>query len=210
MTTILLADDHVMVRHGLRLFLEQSGFSVVAECGDGLAAVDLVTTLRPDVAILDFGMPLLNGVGAATAILKTPGLDTKIVLLTMHSGGAYVMSSLAAGVHGYVLKSRAPSDLMDAIREVTAGHSFLSPEVSRAVLDTSVTDAPPDAEALSDRELQVLQLVAEGMRTKVIGDVLSISAKTVESHRTRIMQKLNIHETAGLVLYAIRKGVIQP
>jgi two-component system, NarL family, response regulator NreC len=209
MITILLADDHILVRQGLRLLLEQAGFQVIGEACDGLEAVQLVRQLQPQIAILDLSMPVLNGVSAATEIIKSTGGSTKVILLTMHSEQPYVMSAFAAGVHGYVLKKRAATNLIEAIHEVQRGHTFLSPEISRSVIDTSVTDLVPEEGALSDRELHVLQLVAEGMRTKAIADLLSISGKTVESHRTRIMQKLGIHDTAGLVLYAIRKGIIQ-
>ena len=214
MPTIMLADDHTLVRNGLRLLLEQAGFPVVGEVGDGLAAVELAQRLRPDLAIMDLSMPLMNGVGASNMITKDPGAATKVILLTMHSEQSYVMAALAAGVRGYVLKKRAASDLLEAIGEVQKGNIFLSPEISRSVLDAMeasrvAPDPKAESEALSDREMQVLQLVVEGMRTKAIADLLSISGKTVESHRTRIMQKLNIHDTAGLVLYAIRKGIIE-
>jgi len=210
MVTTLLADDHVLVRQGLRSLLEKAGFQVVGEASDGREAVALVRELRPQVAIIDLGMPVLNGVDATHEILKIAGGTTKVILLTMYSEQSYVMAALAAGVHGYVLKNRAATSLIEAIHEVLNGNTYLSPDVSRSVIETLATDPNPPSEPLSVRERQVLQLVAEGMSTKGIADLLSISVKTAESHRTRIMQKLEIHDTAGLVLYAIRKGIIQP
>lgn len=210
MVTTLLADDHVLVRQGLRSLLERSGLQVLAEASDGREAIALVRQFSPQVAIIDLGMPLLNGIDAAQEIATIPGGKTKVILLTMHSEQSYVMAALAAGVHGYVLKSRAAATLIEAIHEVVAGNTYLSPEVSRSVLETLQTSPAPPSQPLSVRERQVLQLVSEGMSTKAIADLLSISVKTAESHRTRIMQKLEIHDTAGLVLYAIRKGIIQP
>jgi DNA-binding NarL/FixJ family response regulator len=210
MVTTLLADDHVLVRQGLRSLLEKAGFQVVGEASDGREAVALVRELRPQVAILDLGMPVLNGVDATHEIIKLAGESTKVILLTMYSEQSYVMAALAAGVHGYVLKNRAATSLIEAINEVQKGNTYLSPDVSRSVIETLAADPAPASEPLSVRERQVLQLVAEGMSTKGIADLLSISVKTAESHRTRIMQKLEIHDTAGLVLYAIRKGIIQP
>jgi two-component system response regulator NreC len=210
MVTTLLADDHVLVRQGLKSLLEHAGFQVIGEASDGHEAVKLAQQLHPDVAILDLGMPVLNGVDAAREIIKTFGNEIKVILLTMYAEQSYVIAALAAGVHGYVLKSRAAANLIEAINEVQRGNTYLSPDISRSVIATLGTDdATPEAEPLSVRERQVLQLVAEGMSTKAIADLLSISVKTAESHRSRIMQKLGIHETAGLVLYAIRRGIIQ-
>jgi two-component system response regulator NreC len=210
MITTLLADDHILVRQGLRSLLEHAGFQVVGEASDGREAVALTQQLLPDIAILDLGMPVLNGVDAAREIIKTVGVGTKVIILTMYTEAHYVIAALSAGIHGYVLKSRAAANLIEAIHEVQQGNTYLSPDISRSVIDTIRTDDRPESEPLSGRERQVLQLVAEGMSTKAIADVLSISVKTAESHRTRIMQKLDIHDTASLVLYAIRKGIIQP
>ena len=210
MVTTLLADDHVLVRQGLRSLLETAGFQVLGEASDGREAVDLIQKLKPQVAIIDLGMPVLNGIDATSEIIRSTGGATKVILLTMFSEQSYVMAALAAGVNGYVLKNRAATCLIDAINQVREGNTYLSPDVSRSVIDTLTTSPGPQAEPLSVRERQVLQLVAEGMSTKGIADLLSISVKTAESHRTRIMQKLEIHDTAGLVLYAIRKGIIQP
>jgi two-component system response regulator NreC len=210
MVTTLLADDHVLVRQGLKSLLEHAGFQVIGEASDGHEAVKLAQQLHPDVAILDLGMPVLNGVDAAREIIKTFGNEIKVILLTMYAEQSYVIAALSAGVHGYVLKSRAAANLIEAIHEVQRGNTYLSPDISRSVIATLGTEEAPGAEPLSVRERQVLQLVAEGMSTKAIADLLSISVKTAESHRSRIMQKLGIHETAGLVLYAIRRGIIQP
>lgn len=206
---VLLADDHQIVRQGLKGLLEREGFKVVGEAIDGREAVRLAGKNHPDVAVLDLVMPALNGVDAAREMLRSaPRL--KAILLTMHTEDPYVLEALRAGVSGYVLKTQAADDLVQAIREVTRGSIYLSPGISRTVVDAyrSKTDLPPDP--LSPREREVLQLVAEGKTTKEVAAILGISVKTAESHRTRIMSKLNIHETAGLVRYAIRRGLIEP
>jgi len=205
---VLLADDHQIMRQGLKSLLEREGFRVVAEAADGRDALRLAETSHPDVVILDLAMPGLNGVDAAREIARSSP-KTKAILLTMHKEDAYVLQALSAGVSGYVLKTQASADLVQAIREVTRGSIYLSPGVSRAVVDAyrAKTDLPPDP--LSPREREVLQLVAEGKTTKEVAAILGVSVKTAESHRTRIMEKLDIHETAGLVRYAIRRGVIQ-
>ncbi len=206
---VLLADDHQIMRQGLKSLLEREGFRVVAEAADGREALRLAETSHPDVVILDLAMPGLNGVDAAREIARSSP-KTKAILLTMHKEDAYVLQALSAGVSGYVLKTQASADLVQAIREVTRGSIYLSPGVSRAVVDAyrAKTELPPDP--LSPREREVLQLVAEGKTTKEVAAILGVSVKTAESHRTRIMEKLDIHETAGLVRYAIRRGVIQP
>lgn len=206
---ILLADDHLIVRQGLKALLEREGLDVVGEAADGLEAARLARELQPDVAVLDIGMPLMNGLDAAREILRASP-RTKAILLTMHAEDHYVLEALRAGVTGYVLKTKAAGDLVQAIREVTGGAIYLSPGVSRAVVQAyrAKTDLPPDP--LTPRERQVLQLIAEGKRTKEIASLLGVSVKTAESHRTRLMEKLNIHETAGLVRYALQRGLIQP
>lgn len=206
---VLLADDHPIVREGFKSLLEREGLQVVGEASDGHEAVRLAQTLHPDVAVLDLSMPLLNGLQAAREILHaSPG--TRTILLTMYTEDQYVLEAMRAGIRGYVVKRQAAGDLVQAIREVANGAIYLSPSVSQAVVHAYLgkTDLPPDP--LSSRELQVLQLVAEGKTTKEIAQLLGISIKTAESHRTHIMEKLDIHETAGLVRYAIRRGVIQP
>jgi len=205
---ILLADDHVIVRQGLRALLDRERLEVVGEASDGREAVRLAMTLRPEVAVLDLAMPLLNGMDAAREILKTDP-RTKVILLTMHTEDRYVLEALRAGVSGYVVKTRAAGDLLQAIREVQRGHFYLSPGISRVVIEAFLAKGDPPSDPLTSRERQVLQLIAEGKTTKQAAALLDISVKTAETHRTRIMQKLDIHETAGLVRYAIRLGLTQ-
>jgi DNA-binding NarL/FixJ family response regulator len=205
---ILLADDHQLVRDGTRALLEREGFEVVASAPDGREAIRLARKLSPDIAILDVGMPGLNGVDAAREVAReAPGIRT--ILLTMHTEDAYVLEALRAGVRGYVLKSQAATELVHAIHEVSQGQTYLSPRISRTVVDAFLagTSAPPDP--LTAREREVLQLVAEGKTTKEIAYVLGISMKTAESHRGAIMRKLDLHDTASLVRYALRRGLIQ-
>ena len=208
-TRILLADDHQIVRQGLKALLEREGFAVVAEVADGQEAIRAARERCPDVAVLDFGMPLLNGLGAAQQILHACP-RAKAILLTMHTEDHYVLEALQAGVKGYVVKTQASADLIRAIHEVLRGMMYLSPGVSQAVVAAYLakSELPPDP--LTAREREVLQLVAEGKSTKEIARLLGISFKTAESHRTRIMKKTSIHETAGLVRYAVRRGLIQP
>jgi DNA-binding NarL/FixJ family response regulator len=206
---VLIADDHPLLRQGLRTLLEREGFEVVGVAVDGHEAVALATQLVPDVAVLDIGMPGLNGLDAAREIQRQ-GLARAIVLLTMHAEDHYVLEALRAGVKGYVLKSQAPQSVADAIRQAFRGDVYLSPGVSRILVDAYVSKREPAEEPLSPRERQVLQLVAEGKTTKEIAQVLDISVKTADSHRGRLMKKLDIHQTAGLVRYAIRRGLILP
>ena len=205
---VILADDHPMFRQGLKALLEREGFQTQGEASNGHEAVRLARQVDPDIAILDFGMPLLNGIDAAREIQKR-ATRTQVILLTMFEEDAYVLEALRAGIRGYVLKAQAAADLVGAIRAVLRGSVYLSPGISEAVVKAymSKIDMPPDP--LSSRERQVLQLVAEGKTTKEVAAVLGLSVKTAESHRTRIMQKLDIHETAGLVRYAIRRGLIK-
>ncbi|PYO02126.1 MAG: DNA-binding response regulator [Candidatus Rokuibacteriota bacterium] len=206
---ILLADDHLIFRQSLKGLLEREGFQIIGEAADGQEAVRRVRDLSPDVAVLDLAMPLLNGLDAAREIVRASP-RTRPILLTMHTEDPYVMEALRAGIKGYVLKTQPSTDLVQAIQEVSRGRIYLSPGISRTVVEAYLakTELPPDP--LSPREREVLQLVAEGKTTKEIARLLSVSVKTAENHRTRIMAKLDIHETAGLVRYAIRRGVIQP
>jgi two-component system response regulator NreC len=204
---ILLADDHVIVRQGFRALLEREGLEVVAEAANGHEAVRLAGELLPDVAVLDFAMPLLNGLDAAKEIRRRSP-RTRTILLTVHSEDHYVLEALQAGVHGYVVKTQAAADLVQAIREIRGNAIYLSPTISRAVVEAYFDKATPPGDVLSSRERQVLQLVAEGNTTKEIAGILGVSIKTADSHRARIMRKLDIHDTAGLVRFAIRRGLI--
>lgn len=206
---LVLADDHLLVRQSLRSFLEREGIQVVGEASDGRELIGIVDRLCPEVAVLDIGMPLMNGLEAAGEIRRASP-QTKIILLTRHDEDQYVTEALRMGVKGYVLKNQAATDLVQAIYQVCRGGFYLSPGVSRAVVEAflSKTARPPDP--LTSRERQVLQLISEGKSTKDVACLLGISAKTAESHRARLMHKLDIHETASLVRYAIRRGLIQP
>ena len=206
-TRVFLADDHVVLLQGLRAILEKEGIEVVGEAADGQAAVRMCARLQPDVVVLDIGMPSLNGIDAAREILQSRQA-AKVVLLTMHSDESYVLASLRAGITGYVLKSNAAWSLLEAIRTVTKGEIYLSPGVSRTLAKGYLSHTAVPADPLSGREREVLRLIAEGKNTKEIGGVLCISAKTAETHRRRIMQKLNISSVAGLVRYALRRGLI--
>jgi DNA-binding NarL/FixJ family response regulator len=196
-----------MFRQSLKGVLEREGFDVVGEAADGHKAVHLARHLHPEVAVLDLRMPLLNGIDAARDIHKHSA-DTRVILLTMYEDEAYVLEALQAGIRGYVLKAQAALDLLTAIREVLRGAVYLSPGISKTVVNAYMNKSSLPIEPLTDRERQVLQLVAEGNTTKVIAGILGLSVKTADSHRTHIMQKLEIHQTAGLVRYAIRRGII--
>ena len=204
---IVLADDHILVRQSLKSLLEREGHQVVGEACDGQEALQFVNSLQPDVAILDISMPVLNGLSAVREISKS-AQKTKSILLTQHDEDQYVSEALEAGVKGYVLKSQAANDLLEAIRRVSRGQVYLSPGVSGAVMEAYRTKSS-SKDPLTLREKQVLQLIAEGKSTKIIATLLGISVKTAESHRTRLMQKLDIHETASLVRYAVRRGIVQ-
>jgi len=208
-TRVLLADDHALIRQGLKTLLETRGFQVVGEASDGQETLRAIEKTRPDVAIVDISMPVLNGIDAARE-LKKSSPRTKIIVLTQHDEDQYVTEALRAGVKGYVLKSQAAQDLVHAIEEVCRGSVYLSPNISRVVVDAYLSRTYVSTDPLSGRERQVLQLVGEGKSTKDISLHLGISVKTAESHRARLMKKLDIHETASLVRYAIRRGLIQP
>jgi two-component system, NarL family, response regulator NreC len=206
---VLLADDHVLVRQGLKSLLEREGLQVVAEASDGQDAVSHARSLQPDIAVLDISMPICNGLEAAREI-RVSSPKTKTILLTQHDEEQYVSDALDAGVKGYVMKSQASTDLLHAIRQVSRGEVYLSPGISSAVMEAFRTKSQKPKDPLSARERQVLQLIAEGKSTKDVATLLGISVKTAESHRTRLMKKLDIHETASLVLYAVRRGLVQP
>jgi two-component system response regulator NreC len=204
---ILLADDHQIVRQGVRVLLEREGFEIVAEATDGREAVQLAQETKPDVAVLDLTMPQLNGLDAGREILRH-GHSPNCILLTMHTEAHQVASALRCGVRGYVLKTQATDDLVRAIHDVVRGKIFLSPSVSNVVVDGYLSGEKAPDDPLAPRERQVLQLVAEGRTSKEIAVVLGVSVKTAESYRAHVMDKLDIHDTAGLVRYAIRRGLI--
>ena len=207
--SVLLADDHQIVRQGIKVLLEREGFDVVGEASDGREAVQMAAKLRPDVAVVDFVMPLLNGLDAGVQIQRDSP-RTKAILLTMATEAQYVLEAFRGGLRGYVIKTQAAADLVQAIREILRNALYVSPGISRTLVEAylSKTALPPDP--LTVREREVLQLVAEGRTTKEVATVLGLSVKTAETHRTKIMRKLEIHETAGLVRYAIRRGLVQP
>jgi two-component system, NarL family, response regulator NreC len=207
--TILLADDHVLVRKGLRALLEGEHFELVAEASDGYEAVRLAAELHPEIAVIDLAMPLLNGLDASREILKCSP-KTKIILLSAHTEEEYALEALQLGVSGYVSKVQASEDLLRAIHDVSLGMIYLSPGMSRLLVDAYRTKSSLAAEPLTPRERQVLQLITEGKTTKEIASVLGVSVKTAECHRTNIKEKLDLHETASLVRYAIRRGLIEP
>jgi DNA-binding NarL/FixJ family response regulator len=206
---VVLADDHVVVRQGLKSLLEREGFHVVAEASDGQEALGHVQSLQPDIAVIDISMPIRNGLDAARDIARLSP-KTKTILLTQHDEDEYISEALDAGMRGYVLKSQASSDLIQAIQQVCRGLVYLSPGVSSAVMEAYRSKSKKPADPLTTRERQVLQLIAEGKSTKDIASLLSISVKTAESHRTRLMRKLDIHETASLVRYAVRRRIVPP
>jgi DNA-binding NarL/FixJ family response regulator len=205
---ILIADDHVMVRQGLRALLEREKLRVVGEASEGREALQLAISLQPEICLLDLAMPVLNGLDCTREVLKRVS-GCRVIILTMHSEDHYVLEALRSGVAGYVIKTRAAADLLQAIREVHRGHFYLSPGVSGAVVSAYLAKSELPADPLTPRERQVLQLIAEGKSTKEAAAVLEISVKTAESHRFRIMRKLEVHETAGLVRHAIRLGLTQ-
>lgn len=210
---ILLGDDHTLVRQGLRKILEGcSEWEVIGEASDGRDVVRQVELLLPDVAILDIGMPLMNGIEATRQIVRR-WPHVRVLILSMHSSEAYIIQALKTGAKGYLLKDSADSELIRAVAAVAIGKSFFSPAVARVMLDDYVRHLSEKGitdryESLSEREREVFQLIAEGHSNKQIADLLSLSPGTVETHRARIMQKLDVHNTAELVLYAVRRGVI--
>jgi DNA-binding NarL/FixJ family response regulator len=208
-TRVLLADDHVIFRQGLKAMLERDGIEVVAQVSDGREAVRMARQIEPDVAVLDFAMPVLNGLDAASEVVRASS-RTRPILLTMHTEDRYVLEALRAGVRGYVLKTQAAADLVRAIHDVAEGLVYLSPVISQTVVQAYLTRTELPQDPLSPREREVLQLVAEGKTSKAIADILKVSVKTAESHRARIMERLDVHQTAGLVRYAVRRGLIQP
>lgn len=207
--SVLLADDHILVRQGVRSLLDREKIQVVAEASDGQEVIRLAEAHHPEVAVIDISMPTLNGIDAARELARSCP-KTKVILLTQHEEEQYLHEALESGVRGYVLKSQVVNDLVQAIRQVARGGFYLSPGVSQAVVEAYRSKPERPADPLSVRERQVLQLIAEGKSTKDVASLLGISVKTAESHRSRLMKKLDIHETASLVRYAVRRGLIQP
>jgi DNA-binding NarL/FixJ family response regulator len=205
---VLIADDHQIVRQGLRALLEKAGHVVVAEASNGREAVDSAAVHQIDIAVLDMIMPVLNGVDCARELIRAAP-HVRTILLTMHADRPYVVEALRAGAKGYVLKTQAAEDLVRAIDEVSRGAVYISPAVAVSLVDAVLDKGDSPAQELTARERQILQLIAESKSTKEIARILNISYKTAESHRSRLMKKLDIHETAGLVRYAIRRGLLQ-
>ena len=210
---ILLADDHTLIRGGLRLLAEQQpDLVVVGEAEDGRQAVAMAATLKPDVAVLDIGMPNLNGIEAAKQITEGES-RAAVVILSMHADETYILRALKAGARGYLLKDSTESDLARAIRAVAEGKSFFSPAVSKVLLEDYVrklqrTGGEDSYELLTPREREILQLIAEGKSNKDVANLLHLSVYTVETHRANVMEKLKLKSVPELILYAVRKGVI--
>jgi DNA-binding NarL/FixJ family response regulator len=204
---IVLADDHAMIRQGLKAILEAEGFQVPGEASNGIEAVELTQKLRPDIVVLDISMPLLNGIDASRQILEARP-QTRIILLTAHTQEQYALQGLRHGVTGYLLKENAADELVNAVRTVAGGAIYITAGVSRAVVQAFAGNGPQDV--LSPRERHVLQLIAEGKSMKDIGAILGVSSRTADSHRTNIMDKLALHDTASLVRYAISIGLVPP
>jgi len=210
---VLLADDHTLIRAGLRMVVtSQPDLTVIGEANDGREAVAMAEKLKPDVVVMDIGMPSLNGIEACRQINDSLP-HTRVVMLSMHSDEGYVLRALKAGAKGYLLKDSAEADLANAIRAVVAGKSFFSPAVGKVLLEDYLrklerTGAEDSFGLLSPREREVLQLVAEGKSSKEVANLLGLSVYTIETHRAKVMQKLNLHNIPELILYAVRKGVI--
>jgi RNA polymerase sigma factor (sigma-70 family) len=210
---ILIADDHGIVRKGLRLQLEQSAdFQVVGEAADGREAVRMTEELKPDVVLMDIAMPNLNGIQATAQIVKRSP-RTGVIILSMHSDESYLIRTLAAGAKGYLLKDTAEVDLYRAVQVVAQGKSFFSPAIANTLLEDYMRQLQQRGlqdsyDLLTDREKEIFQLLAEGKSNKEVATTLNLSTSTVETHRTRLMQKLDLHSSAEIVLYAVRKKII--
>jgi two-component system, NarL family, response regulator NreC len=210
---ILLGDDHILVRQGIRKILEEKPeWEVVGEASDGRDAVRQAETVHPHVAVLDIGMPLLNGIEATRQIVRRSA-DVHVLILSMHSNEGYIIQALKAGATGYLLKDSVDTDLIRAVAAVASSKSFFSPAVAKVMLDDYVRHLADKGiadrfESLSPREREIFQLIAEGHSNKEIAELLSVSTATIETHRAHVLQKLDIHNTAELVLYAVRRGVI--
>jgi DNA-binding NarL/FixJ family response regulator len=213
MTTIVVADDHRIVREGLVRILEsRDDLRVVGEAADGEEAVKVVLDRQPDVVLMDIWMPRLSGIDATRRIAQE-GCEAKVLVLSMHESKSYVEEVLRAGALGYVVKNSASTELLTAIDAVRSGESYLSPSITQNVVDAAArpADASPSGIALlTKREREVLRLIAEGLSSKQIAEELSVSLKTIDSHRSNLMEKLDIHKVSGLVRFAIRAGIVEP
>jgi len=211
-TTIILADDHQIVRVGIRRLIEtRSDFEVIGEVGNGEDAVRMITERQPDIALMDINMPKVSGI-EATRRLERQGVATRVLVLSMHEDRSYVEEVLSAGAAGYVVKNSSPEDLLSAIDAVKEGRSYLSDSITQQVVEAIAHpdgDAPVGLTVLTDREREVLQLIAEGLSSKEIAGQLDVSLKTVDSHRSNLMEKLDIHKVAGLVKFAVRSGLVE-
>jgi DNA-binding NarL/FixJ family response regulator len=205
---ILLADDHAVVRQGFRMILSgQPDMEIVGEAGTGREAVELAERLKPEVVVMDVSMPELNGI-EATRRLAASTPHTRVLALSMHKDSVYVREILRAGARGYLLKDSLAADLVSAVRAVASGEGYLSPQVSDAVLDDYRRHVTNPIDLLTSREREVLQMLAEGKTNKEIAAVLNLSPYTVEAHRGRVMEKLNVHTLADLVRFAVRNGLV--
>jgi DNA-binding NarL/FixJ family response regulator len=211
MTRVLLADNHTLVRAGLRALLQNiAGIQVIAEAGDGREALRLIAEHQPDVVLMDIAMPEMNGLEAAAQVVKTFP-QVRVIMLSMHANEEYVLQALRIGAMGYLLKDAGISELELAIKAISQGETYLSPAVSKHVVANylqRVGNEPNSLEQLTSRQREILQLIAEGKSTKEIAELLYISVKTVETHRMQLMKRLDIHDVAGLVRYAIRMGLV--
>ncbi|HSU60698.1 MAG TPA: response regulator transcription factor [Bryobacteraceae bacterium] len=214
MLRIILADDHTILRNGLRLLLErQPDLAVIGEAGNGREAIDLAEREQPDVVIMDIAMPVLNGIEAAQRI-SSAHPRTAIIILSVHSDEAYILRALKAGARGYLLKDSPEGDLIQAVHAVASGKAFFSPAVSKVLAEDYVRQVRQHGledpyDLLTARERELLQLIVELKPTKEIADLLNLSPHTVDTHRGNLMQKLNVHSIPELILYAVRKGIVQ-
>ena len=212
-TRVIIADDHPLIRSGLRSLLERDGeFQVVAEAADGYEAIELAVAYKPDVLLLDLGMPRLSGTAAAQHISsKLPG--TRIVIISMHSDEAYVLRALKAGAKGYLLKASPEADVLAAVRAVAAGNAYFSPAITKLLVQEYVAEVrrrgvEDSYDLLSLREKEIMRLLVEGKTNREIAELIHVSVATVETHRNNVFQKLQVHNLAELILYAVRKGLV--